>query len=405
MDIFPPRDERQAGEVADLAAKVFSGYFETLRRGVAFLRHFPGFRLEMVRVAWEDGKPVSALTVLPLKVRLMGRELPAGGLRNVCTHPEFRGRGLATSLLLDALQFMRERGMLLSMLFTDIHDFYRRLGWEVALPSYRLSLDVRAARPGSFGTLFLSPFRDEDLDQIAPLYSKCYALTNCSIVRDRDYWLGKVALWDEISPGWRERLLVGRAGGEAICYAAVEWRDEALSVLEAGAESPESANALLRSLSRLALSRAKGRLELRLPPDHILSRRALELGASLSISPSPCMLRIVEIEPLFRAIEPELTLRLRATALKDWSGAISFETDVGKVDIAFERGKAKVGEGARNPLVVRIPQSMLVQLLTGYREPADLMGRREFQAPDKALPVLRALFPRQFPHVSPADSF
>lgn len=115
----------------------------------------------------------------------MGREVSVGGLRNFCTHPDHHRQELATSLLLDLLLFMRERGLLISMLFADIHRFYRRLGWEVALPFYSVTLDTESLPRGALEALELSPFRDEDLDKVATLYSRSYALTNCSVVRDR----------------------------------------------------------------------------------------------------------------------------------------------------------------------------------------------------------------------------
>lgn len=65
-EISPPKDEREAEEVADFVAKILSGYFNFLRRGSSFLCYFPGFELEMVRVVRVKGGPVGAVTILAL---------------------------------------------------------------------------------------------------------------------------------------------------------------------------------------------------------------------------------------------------------------------------------------------------------------------------------------------------
>lgn len=83
------------------------------------------------------------------------------------------------------------------------------------------------------------------------------------------------------------------------------------------------------SLARLSLSKAKRRPELRIPPDHLLSRVATSFGATFPCLPEDGCSESWRLGPLFRAIEEELTVRIRNTALKDWTGAISIETDVG----------------------------------------------------------------------------
>ncbi|HIE09102.1 MAG TPA: hypothetical protein EYP65_04560, partial [Armatimonadetes bacterium] len=72
------KGEEDFYEVADLVAKVLSGYFETLRKGLSFVRHFPGFEPKMARVVKVGGRIVSALLVLPFRMRLMGKEVSMG---------------------------------------------------------------------------------------------------------------------------------------------------------------------------------------------------------------------------------------------------------------------------------------------------------------------------------------
>ena len=55
--------------------------------------------------------------------------LRMGGIGNVCTHPEARGKGYATLMMEDAVRYMTEAGYPISCLFSDVGNrFYHRFG-------------------------------------------------------------------------------------------------------------------------------------------------------------------------------------------------------------------------------------------------------------------------------------
>ncbi|UZE48955.1 GNAT family N-acetyltransferase [Rhodopseudomonas sp. P2A-2r] len=74
-----------------------------------------------------------------------GRKLRAGGIGGVATHPDFRGRGLASVALNAAVQTLKdERATDFALLFCDPHNeaFYASRGWK------RFMGEVWAEQPG-----------------------------------------------------------------------------------------------------------------------------------------------------------------------------------------------------------------------------------------------------------------
>jgi predicted acetyltransferase len=59
-----------------------------------------------------------------------------GGIGSVATHPDYRGRGLASAVIRDCIRIMEQSKCHLSVLWTQRHDFYRRLGYEAAGSEY-----------------------------------------------------------------------------------------------------------------------------------------------------------------------------------------------------------------------------------------------------------------------------
>jgi hypothetical protein len=74
-------------------------------------------------------------------------ELSVGGIGGVASLPEFRGQGLASKLVERCVEDLRQQGAALAFLWSDQHDFYRNLGfelvgrqWMVVLPKEKVAL-------------------------------------------------------------------------------------------------------------------------------------------------------------------------------------------------------------------------------------------------------------------------
>lgn len=104
-----------------------------------YLERDPTFEPRNVVVAASGGRLAGCVQIFPRALRARAGAapdgalvaVPVGGIGSVFTRPEARGRGLASALLERALEEMRRRGLVLSVLFASRHAFYGRLGWQL----------------------------------------------------------------------------------------------------------------------------------------------------------------------------------------------------------------------------------------------------------------------------------
>lgn len=149
VEIRPIRDE-EVEEFAFLDAYAFNSERtpEALQEAAAFTR--ATCPLEWSLAAFADGRMAAGLRVLPFAMRINGGAVAMGGVSGVACLPEHRRRGHVDALLRRSLADMRERGQVVSGLYTPHYPLYRRYGWEAASLGVRYSFgpkDVQVARP------------------------------------------------------------------------------------------------------------------------------------------------------------------------------------------------------------------------------------------------------------------
>ena len=97
-------------------------------------------------VYWDGERPVSHVGVLEIPLMLEGREVRAGGVHAVCTHPDFRGRGLYKALMSDVMRWCEHRYQTV-VLTTSQPPLYEPFGFRV-VPESRF---VGSLAPGAQG--------------------------------------------------------------------------------------------------------------------------------------------------------------------------------------------------------------------------------------------------------------
>ena len=80
-----------------------------------------------------DGEIVTQLGLLKREIRVGAVRMPVGGVGGVATHPTWQRRGLSTTLMGAAAQFLQAKlnipfGLLVCA--DDTQPFYARLGWK-----------------------------------------------------------------------------------------------------------------------------------------------------------------------------------------------------------------------------------------------------------------------------------
>jgi predicted acetyltransferase len=145
---------------------------------------------ERVHVCRANGRLVGSAAVLPFGQWFGGRRVPLGGVAAVTVAPEVRGRGVARSLLRDALAAMRDRGEVLSGLFPTTARLYRSVGYEHAARHLvtGISVETLGRIEPSGSRCEIAPLDpDRIVDTMAPVYE--------TMAAQHDGWLSRGELW------------------------------------------------------------------------------------------------------------------------------------------------------------------------------------------------------------------
>ncbi|MFQ6049415.1 MAG: GNAT family N-acetyltransferase, partial [Phycisphaerae bacterium] len=97
-----------------------------------------------------------------------GIEVPVACLGAVCTHPQYRGRGLAGQLTDLAIERARQKGCLL-MPISGSRSLYTRRGACTISPTYQLAINAEHLQPAEASRFTTGPYRQPDLPELLAL--------------------------------------------------------------------------------------------------------------------------------------------------------------------------------------------------------------------------------------------
>jgi predicted N-acetyltransferase YhbS len=136
----PPRPD-ETDDLEDLAALCF-GFprpASRSRRRRAPRRSLGG------RVIVADGRPIAHVHIVYNRLSIYGALVKIASFGGVCTHPDYRGRGLASQLLAYCLREVRDAGAAL-VLISGTRGLYRRTGAVPAGPVWHANVQAEALR-------------------------------------------------------------------------------------------------------------------------------------------------------------------------------------------------------------------------------------------------------------------
>jgi len=366
---------------------------------------------EHLRELWIDGeeKSVCQLIVLEYAMRVGVTEVRMAGVGGVHTEYRHRKKGYMRHLCEDTVQYMITEGYDISMLF-GIENFYTRFGYAAGLAEFECKVKTRdaevAAADASTEGYITRPIGEADMPAVLDLYNAKNATRVCSVVRTLEYFPRfHKGTWYEGPP---ETQLWEDANGKLLAYAVWDHNNEAMKVAEVESCDDAFFPTLLSFFAARAVDKRCEAVQLFVPPDHPFAEYAQRFGAEWRVTYpryGSGMLRLLNLRPFFEKIVPELERRLALSRSAGYTGALTFQTDLGPLTLAIDRGSIAVETVAREGLRLDLPQDKLTQLVIGYRSARDVLNDPQVTAHGDVLPLLNILFPKGTPYVWTPDHF
>ena len=132
--------------------------------------------IENMRVIVKDDEVISHTAIFNSTLRSGDLVFKIGGISAVGTHPDYRGKGLASEVMRDCINVMRESGCHLSFLWTDRHGFYRNLGYEPS-GSFCLFKPPDSILSGASPDCEVVEYSPERLPEIIQIHDRDYYYT------------------------------------------------------------------------------------------------------------------------------------------------------------------------------------------------------------------------------------
>ena len=403
-----PSTPEELSEIADLYGKVFPGrsYFDFYKIRMAYQSQDPYFKPEFSRIIRVDGKIVSHVSLVEKRFWIRNTLVRVGGIADVCTHPDHRGKQFTSILMNDALKYMAEQGYALSLL-NGIPNFYHRFGYVESLYRYRMTVPLKPLESLQ-AKKKVRPFKKKDLPIVNRLYNKAFKGRTLSVKRVEKSWFNiPLDRCCGVVPDSKDKPIAYLIGSHPLKAS-----DPGFYLKEAVAFDPESAATLTQFVRDRIHQSYQSKLEVHQRPDSYYLEYLRDFGGTLSQDiPSEGegggMLRIVLLEELFRQLLESWNDRLSKQGHFPPDLQIQFKTDLGQVILEITRQGIRLGsERKKQATLLSCSQEQLVRLLVGYWRPSHFFKKIQgVRLTGQAFEILNFLFPPDTPYCGESDFF
>lgn len=323
--------------------------------------------------AFEEGELTAFTHIVPRRSRINGASLGFGAVSPVASSALHRRKGHAAAVLRRGLEQMRERGQVLSGLYTPHPALYRRYGWEIAGGQRRYEFNPKdlqlSAQPTERGRLSYVTADDwQRLDAVHQRYA-----------RDRNGPLERDELWWR---NWAFGAWMGR-------FECLVWQDGAgrdqgyMLYLDRPSSNPEetainvfelcavTADAYLNLITVLAQHDIRNRIRIIAPLDDPLQllfgdAERLKVEERFTV-----MLRVVDVENALRerpvadlSLSTELTLSVTDASAPWNQGTYRLQATEGRMLVERTSGEGDL----------RLDARVLAPVFDGYVTPSRAAG-------------------------------
>lgn len=347
---------------------------------------------DQLRAVTRDGSLAATMLRYPMGQWWGGRRVPMDGVAWVTVPPETRGSGVATFLMTSWAREAREAGFALGSLYSAKQRLYRRVGFEQAGLSCRITLRLRELttrdRAGADDGCTFRAVREGEDGTLLDLRRRFAATRPGYLDPHPQLWSRLRGAFDPERP--TDAVLIERAG-EPVGYLLAQpgesrgpGRGSDLLVRDAAAVDGPAWRAILRYLAGFATTFESASLFA--GPDHPLTMLCDEPALRTEVL-DRWMLRVLDVERAIAgrgfppAVAGEVSLDVDDPTLPENAGRWTIRVEGG-------RGEAtRAGDGA-----VRLSVNALASIYAGYQSPAQLASLAMVTGDDGSLALLGAMF-------------
>lgn len=242
-------------------------------------KHFqddPWFIWEQFRIVEINEQIVSMLKIYRRELAWGDSSIVIGGIGDVVTHPDHRGRGYAAMTIQDAVQYMRKSAYDASLLFSDLASFYRRYGWEsVSQPMLQIAV-AQVKNTGGDAYAMQAFDIDAHLFDVMAIYDAFNRGRFGVMVRSVEYWRAQIDGKNRLP----HTFFVATDGSRVVAYVRGQYVKDKASIEEYGCR-PGHEQALIDLLShslKVAAEMGSDTLEVAATRDDIIDAAVRRMG-------------------------------------------------------------------------------------------------------------------------------
>lgn len=352
----------------------------------SYHRLLPAGRPDVQLAAKVDDRLVGYLECQWVEHYFGDRTLPVANIGALCTHPDFRRRGIARGLLAAALELVDAEKHPLTGLHAAIPELYREHGfWAVPHTEFVAQVPDRPPVPAR-GTLF-EPVADEDLDELFDLYRRENRQLLGPLVRSRRYFNGQHAWMAQLPRdlAWETMRQIGRSVG----YLRYQRESTHLKLLEVVASGRDRGRAAAARLLQLAHADGLGQVRGRVSPKAPFVRAIGQLTDVEIRRREGLMFRINNLDGLLAAVGPHLSLRRRSVAVT--APPVNLRVGGQLRSLSFPSAQAVFGPPVEGAPAVDLTEGEFLALVFGCPGSAGVLQRGALRTDSRA--QLVAVFP------------
>ena len=298
-----PRPD-ELDDLSDLAGISFG--FEPRRPGERRRRHSGHGRSES-RIIAMDGKPVSHIRIVYSHLSIEGAKVKVASFGGVCTHPDYRERGIASRLLDHCLNEVTGAGTKL-LIISGMRGLYRRIDAVPVGPVWTASLRADSL---ACDTVELTARPAEACDW--PVLAALHQAEPVRFLRSARFYAGAAA-------GGHSRAHLIEHDGAPIAYLCLSriWDLPHDAPVRRFREYAGSRAALLAALPAVFRATGLSEIQVEFPMydrefPYLASRYGIPLEADTIYSHT---IRLLDLPGLMRALRPYLQARLSPSDLR-----------------------------------------------------------------------------------------